>query len=371
MATSTNFGWTEPDDTDLVKNGASAMRTLGNAIDSTLWTVGGYTAGKNKIINGDFGINQRNFTSTTTNDTYGFDRWKVGLVGGTVTYSAQTFTSGTAPVTGYESSNYARILTSGQSAVGDLSLLQQLVEDVRTFANQTVVVSFWAKSASGTPKIGIELEQAFGSGGSSSVFTALGAVTINTSWTRYSISVVVPSISGKTIGTSSRLSLNLWTSAGSNWNTRASSIGLQNNTIDIWGVQLEAGSTATPFQTATGTKQGELAACQRYYTRFTAGAAYMTYGLGNASGTTNAYIPIQFPVQMRTNPSSVEYSGLGLAVAGVGSVISASSVALEGTGNSTIRQTLAVGATGLVASTYYSLISNNNSSAYLGFSAEL
>lgn len=36
MATSPNYAWTEPDDTAFVKNGALAIRTLGNAIDSTV-----------------------------------------------------------------------------------------------------------------------------------------------------------------------------------------------------------------------------------------------------------------------------------------------------------------------------------------------
>jgi hypothetical protein len=36
MATTTNFGWETPDDTDLVKDGAAAMRTLGGAIDTSL-----------------------------------------------------------------------------------------------------------------------------------------------------------------------------------------------------------------------------------------------------------------------------------------------------------------------------------------------
>jgi hypothetical protein len=35
MATTTNYGWTTPDDTDLVKDGAAAIRTLGSAIDTT------------------------------------------------------------------------------------------------------------------------------------------------------------------------------------------------------------------------------------------------------------------------------------------------------------------------------------------------
>jgi hypothetical protein len=36
MATSPTYGWSEPDDTAFVKNGALAMRTLGNAIDTTV-----------------------------------------------------------------------------------------------------------------------------------------------------------------------------------------------------------------------------------------------------------------------------------------------------------------------------------------------
>jgi hypothetical protein len=66
MATSPNYGWSEPDNTSLVKNGAQAMRTLGDAIDTSVWNVGYGQAGKNKIINGDFGIWQRGTSITTT-----------------------------------------------------------------------------------------------------------------------------------------------------------------------------------------------------------------------------------------------------------------------------------------------------------------
>ena len=41
MATTTNYSWTTPDDTDLVKDGASAIRTLGSAIDTTVFTNAG------------------------------------------------------------------------------------------------------------------------------------------------------------------------------------------------------------------------------------------------------------------------------------------------------------------------------------------
>lgn len=46
MATTTNFGWDTPDDTDLVKDGAAAMRTLGNSIDTSFVDLKGGTTGQ-------------------------------------------------------------------------------------------------------------------------------------------------------------------------------------------------------------------------------------------------------------------------------------------------------------------------------------
>lgn len=46
MATTTNYGWTTPDDTSLVKDGASAIRTLGSSVDTTVKALSpGTTAG--------------------------------------------------------------------------------------------------------------------------------------------------------------------------------------------------------------------------------------------------------------------------------------------------------------------------------------
>lgn len=247
-----------------------------NDLSGTLNTIQSveYAAGKNKIINGDFNVNQRNFT-TATAAAYGFDRWRFEFSSGTNTYSAQTFTPGAAPVAGYEAKNFAQMAISGQSATSAYNILGQRIEDVRTFANQTVTFSFYAKASSGTPSIGLEITQVFGSGGSPSVFvsTPLGSITTSTSWARYSKTVAIPSISGKTIGTdanSSYIEANFWLSAGSDHATRASSIGINNSTFQIWGVQVEASSTASDFATATGTLQGELAACQRYFETGTA-----------------------------------------------------------------------------------------------------
>ena len=274
-----------------------------------------YQGFRNAIINGDFRINQRSFTSNTSDSTYNFDRWAQANSGGTVTVTPQTFTVGSPVATGFESANYLRMVVASQSTSGQYAGFYQHIEDVRTFANSTVTVSFWAKAASGTPKISLENTQFFGSGGSPSSYvqTPVGAVTISTSWTRYSFTFTIPSISGKTIGTTantSSLRLFFFVSAGSALNTTASSIGIQNNTFDIWGVQIERGSVATPFeQRPIGT---ELALCQRYYWRTTGDAsnAYGSVAMGMFSATFLAEFMIRNPVLMRSAAHTIESSTL-------------------------------------------------------------
>jgi hypothetical protein len=277
-------------------------------------------AGKNKILNGDFAINQRGFTTTTTSGTYGFDRFNYIYGDGTATYSAQTFTAGTAPVSGYEAANFARVVTASQTAAGAYTIIQNRIEDVRTLAGQTATISFWAKAASGTPKIAIELEQVFGSGGSPSTTTQtyFAQTTLSTSWARYSVTMAIPSLSGKTVGTTANTSYliwNLWTSAGTTYGSRTGSLGIQNATIDIWGIQLEAGSNATAFALATGTPATELAACQRYYVRLNSGNTGIasTFGMGYAGSATAAQIFIPLPVPMRRKGNdylTLEYSSV-------------------------------------------------------------
>jgi hypothetical protein len=330
-----------------------------------------FVAGKNKIINGDFYINQRQFTSTTTDSTYGFDRFYVRFLGdGTNTYSAQNFTPGTAPVGGYEGKNFARLVTTGQTTSTVLTQFSQRIESVRTFAGQTITISFWAKAASGTPKIAAEIQQGFGSGGSPSaaVNTSASFVTVNTSWTRYSLTVAVPSISGKTIGTTDDgyLQLAFGVSAGSNFDARYSSIGIQTNTFDIWGVQLEAGSIATPFQTATGTIQGELAACQRYYYRNSSAGSSITYG--NAFASTGIAFIGKLPQTMRVSPTSLDSSTLE-GQDNVNSNLSLSSVTLNSAASSPDSFYISGTVSGATQFRQYAL--RIGTSGYVGFSAEL
>ena len=304
-------------------NGSTLVANSANA--SGLGWNQNFAAGKNKIINGDFYVNQRNFSSSTISLAYTFDRFYHYWISGTATISAQTFTPGTAPVAGYEGKNYLRMPTATVgTGTSDSMQLFQGIEGVRTFAGQTVTVSFWAKSASGTPKLGITLDQNFGTSGSSNVYTS-STITLmgGTSWTRYTATLNVPSIAGKTIGTANDcLTLTLTLTAGATRDALfGTSVGIQSNTFDFWGVQLEAGSVATAFQTATGTLQGELAAAQRYYS--------MSYSQGTTAGTatgTNAEdliigtattgtlgTTIRFPVTMRTAPSVTAYDLAGTA----------------------------------------------------------
>jgi hypothetical protein len=66
MATTTNFGWVTPDNTDLVKDGASAIRTLGSSIDSSMGDLKGGTTGQ--VLSKTTGTDM-DFTWVTTDDT--------------------------------------------------------------------------------------------------------------------------------------------------------------------------------------------------------------------------------------------------------------------------------------------------------------
>jgi hypothetical protein len=334
--------------------------------DGGSWTAAGGVSSGNAIINGAFEINQRQFSSSTANANYHFDRWRQDNVGGTVTASSQAFTLGAAPVAGYEGTNFLRTVVAGQSAADHYALANQRIEGVRTFAGQTVTISFFAKAATGTPKIGVGVSQGFGTGGSPSAAAdaGAGAITISTSWARYSVTYAVPSISGKTLGTNPNnyLAIELWFSAGATFATRASSIGIQSNTFDIWGVQVEAGSVANPFRRNANSIQGELAACQRYYWRVD---PVNTFALGGGfnQSTTSSRLFIPSPVQMRAAPSISAVTPYIVASNGAG-LSNPSLSAIEVTPSSIL---IAASVTGFLGNHLACLLTNN----LVEFSSEL
>jgi hypothetical protein len=274
-----------------------------------------WAAGKNRLINGNLAFNQRAFTSNTTTGSYNFDRFVQFSSGGTMTVTPQLFTAGTAPVAGYEAKNYVRIITASQSAAGDYAAYGQKIEDVRTLAGQTATVSFWAKASTGTPKIGVVLDQYFGTGGSASttVTNTTATQTITTSWVRYSFTITVPSISGKTIGTNNDSSLNfyIFTSTGSTYvGLGYPNTGIQNITVDAWGFQVEQGSTMTAFALATGTIATEFVACQRYYQTV---SSILYKGSSSGGFAPNAYDSQIWVNEMRVAPTITFFAHDGTA----------------------------------------------------------
>jgi hypothetical protein len=354
MALSPNYSWAEPDNSSLVKNGAADIRTLGDAIDTSVWNIGFGQAGKNAIINGNFANWQRGTSFSSTSSNYTADRW-IAYSDATNTVSRQTFTPGTAPVAGYESQYFLRL---DKSAGGAFTSMSQRIEDVRTFAGQTITISFWAK-ASATITLAGGYEQNFGSGGSAAVNSFTINPTLTTSWARYSYTITLPSIAGKTIGTSSYLEI-----LNGRCLTGSAII------LDFWGVQVEYGSKATPFDTATGTIQGELAACQRYYFRTGVGTGsttpnvYEPLGYGSWATTTILSGQVHFPVSMRVATGSVGYSNIAAGgVAPTAVVVNAGGTNISNI-NITVGSPQTLGA-------FARITNNNNSAGYLDWNAEL
>jgi len=207
--------------------------------------------GRNLLHNGLFNVQQRGAGSWTANG-YTADRWQ--LQGdGTMSASVPAMNDTGRSQIGDEAAAYAFGFTfTGASAAGSYTALNQNLEGVRRTAGKTVTVSFWAQ-ASAALKFAVAFIQSFGSGGSPSPAVTVNgqSVTLSTTWTRYSVTIALPSVSGKTFGTnagSDYLAMYLLYSAGSGNAAWSGNIGVQSGTVNLWGIQLEVGSVATPLE---------------------------------------------------------------------------------------------------------------------------
>jgi hypothetical protein len=231
--------------------------------------------------------------------------------------------------------------------------MRQRIEDVRTLAGQTVAISFWAKASSATT-LSAALGQNFGSGGSTAVFQGFGSQAIGTSWTRFVGTVTVPSISGKTVGTNSYLECFI-----SNPNN-------ETNTIDLWGVQLEAGSVATPFRRNANSIQGELAACQRYYRRIQPGS-----GREMANGTMITTSIGRFYVAH----APTMRAGASITSGGTFDVLSGATLtptgAISGVSAGFVGATFQVGVTPTTTTGFSALLRSQSADGFVAFDAEL
>jgi hypothetical protein len=255
---------------------------------------GGPIAGsRNRIINGNFDVWQRG-TSTGTwiapiTNYYWADRWVVNSSGsgGNGLLSQQAFTVGQTAVPG-EPTYFQRwqITAAATGQTTGNCWVEQRIEDVRTLAGQTATVSFYAQGTGTLPNI--YLSQTFGTGGSTQVsYTLASNVALNASWTKYTYTVNLSSISGKTIGTNHYVNLTFMVPINATY------------TFDLAQVQVEPGPTATPFERRSIGQ--ELALCQRYYEVF---GQYLIYS-GYAGSGNVYYNPNRFAVTKRAVPNVV------------------------------------------------------------------
>lgn len=199
------------------------------------------------IINGNFDIWQRGTSfAGVTALSYTADRWVFAPSGGTATISRQTFTVGQTDVPN-NPTYYLRLqCTSANDNVG----MTQRIEDVSTFASQTITASFYVKADSNRT-LSCRFVQYFGSGGSADVPVAAQTSSVTTSWQRVSFTFDIPSISGKTVGAGSHIYIYIYNAANETF------------TFDLSSVQVNLGSVALPF--CPKTYQQELLDCMRYY----------------------------------------------------------------------------------------------------------
>jgi hypothetical protein len=311
-------------------------------------------AGKNFLINGGFDIWQRG-TSSTASSTYGTaDRWYQVIESGSGTWAQET----TVVPTG---STYSlKFTASATSSIYPIQAIESL--NATRLAGQRVTFSGQVAASTSTAMSMIVSWSAtadLAPGASWTNLTAVsGGTATPTSTTFVPISGVfdIPS-TAKSIRVIIRTTSTI-----------------ANGVVVYWGnQQLEIGSVATTFSRAGGTIQQELAACQRYYTRFVADNTYTYFAIGSAQNANSVFVTTPMPVPMRTAPSSIDLPALSNFFAeqsGVASVPSLTAITL-GTASRFMLMLQVDKNTSFTTGAFYRLLANGTTSAYVGVNAEL
>jgi hypothetical protein len=267
---------------------------------------------RNRLINGDMRVDQRNAgASVTAGSAYTLDRWNVDRVwsGSTVTIQQST----TAPA-GFSNSLSATVSTGAAAASGSYFSIQQFIEAYNiadmawgTASASQFTVSFWVRS-SVTGTFGVCFRNSAFNLSYCTTYTVNAANT----WELKSVTIAAPT-SG-TWGTGNSYGINVIFSLGGGSSTKPAAnntwtagsylaaigetdlIATTGATFYITGVQLEKGTVATNFDWRPyGT---EFALCQRYYYKYnTQNWAGIRY-----SGT-SPWMTTGFPVTMRATPT--------------------------------------------------------------------
>jgi hypothetical protein len=308
----------------------------------------GLNVGKNYIINGAMEIDQRNTATTAVTVSsalkYTVDRWFLYNPGAN-TISAQRV-AGTNTGTKYALQiNGAAGFTGGNFG--------QRVESlhIHPLAGQTVTFSMKIYSTviiSNAQLYGISCSTPSDSSYDVTMFTQ--GVSIGVGLNNLSVTVTLPA------------SL----TNGGEFGLATGTIGA-GQYIQISAVQVEAGSSVTPFARSGVTLAGEVASCQRYYWQTDSATSYFYSGFTYSSTIFFSQIP--YPVTMRTSPSLLTTgSGSDYRILQGGSFISTSAPTLE----TSLKNVATLRYTGSGYTVGYGGAgSGNTSNSYLAFSSEL
>jgi hypothetical protein len=290
--TLTNKTLTSPTFTGTPIAPTAASGTNTTQLATTEFVVGEKGGRRNYLINGNF--DKWDYGTSQTTSGYGSDnRWFNGNLGSTKTHSQQV--CGDAERALFNAMYFSRTVVSSVAGAGNYIQKKQNIENINLLAGKTVTLSFWAK-ADANKNIAVDFKQEFGTSGTpSSPVVGIGSqlIALTTTWQKKTITVTLPSIVGKTLGTdgvnTTNTTITFWLDAGSDFAARSANLGQQSGTFDIAQVKIEDGSVATngwhPYDGEFG---GEIESCQRYLNIFTGlkgnfGAyvqgAYMSYQL--------------------------------------------------------------------------------------------
>ena len=278
---------------------------------------------RNRIINGDMRIDQRNNGASVspTASQYTLDRWNAIMNASGAKYSVQRNAGSVTPPTGF--SNYIGATSLGAYTVtaGEIMALQQAIEGFNisdlawgTANAQAVTLSFWVRSSL-TGTFGGAIRQGSGARAYPFSYTISAAntwefKTVNipgdTSGTYASDNTAGLLLSfGMGVGSTFSGTAGAW--AGSNFvsATGATSVvGTNGATLYITGVQLEAGTVASPFERRDYGR--ELIMCQRYYEVLIASGSNFLLFPGAIDFARNSY---PFKITKRATPTIAGGSG--------------------------------------------------------------
>jgi hypothetical protein len=305
-----------------------------------------YTGFKNRLINGDMVVDQRNNGASvtitdTSNLTYTLDRW-AAFGSDASKFSVQQNAGSVTPPSGFTSYLGVTSLAATSLVSNSQYTISQAIEGFNvndlgwgTANAQTVTLSFWVRSSLTGTFGGVFVNSALARGYG---FT----YTISAANTWEQKTITIPGDTTGTWLTNNGVGIRVYFSLGEGasfeapvgtWSSGSyrgavgggSIVSTNGATWQITGVQLERGQTATSFDVLPyGT---ELALCQRYYVDLANNGgstqnAFRAIGFGSTYNTTAGTYVVQVPVPMRIVPALTQAGTMYLQNLGSTSIAS-------------------------------------------------